>query len=119
MRWLEAVCVPKWWQLYNIAEGYVDGQSLQLVIRIRIATYVGLSAEAGDKVVYPERLLNAGIKRPLPLIKIFDNHGRWCGWLCDSTAAILNDVYKASLKLFLLSTCAARRIFIINPRRDD
>jgi hypothetical protein len=78
----------------------------------------GFRTEVCKEIVYPERLLNPGDEYPLPLIKIFDQRGRWCGRLCDLTAAI-DDPHNADLRLLLLSTCAARKIHIANVEEED
>lgn len=115
VQWLEAICLPEWWQFQTAANIDLGLPSSLLHVTTHMALCFGLFAEISKEVVYPQLILNPGVECPLPLIKILDHHGRWCGRLCDVTTAAIDSPHNADLRLLLLSTCAARKINIVNP----
>lgn len=118
VQWLEAVCLPKWWQFEENAELNVDPRSSHLNGKADMTSWVGFSTEICKEIVYPERLLNPGDEYPLPLIKVFDLRGRWCGRLCDCSTASIDSSPNSDVELLLLSTCAARAIRIWDPEGE-
>lgn len=117
VEWLEAVIYQGWWEWEGIG---VPGQMMnrpaarldctaQISFRSQGISVEGLSAELTTTIVFPEHVLSPGAGCPIPLIKVLDSQGRWCGRICHTSPNILSSPGVAEVGLIVLSTCAARK----------
>jgi hypothetical protein len=118
VEWLDAVVLPEWWEweekgiLSPVMSNPVAtfNFTAQIHLRSQVSSIKGLSAELTTTIVYAAQFLSPGRGNLMPLIKIFDTQGRWCGRICHSSPGVISNQNTDELGIIMLSTCAARKI---------
>lgn len=121
VEWLEDVILTAYWQWDGAAavKPGIEIKSTQsdvlstLHCHSLVAPVRGFRAELcpEDKTV-PGRLMDPGDGLRLPLVKMYDSLGRWCGRLCYRSSEILTAHDAEGLEFMLLSKSATRPVLM-------
>ena len=121
VEWLEAVISPSSWQYQTCIDTFIERESSQACLKSQQCTMAridGLTICTSDQDVVASGVnsMHAGEGYILPLHKIFDSDGNWCGRLCERSVPA--DFSKGTepnsceLRLLLLSQCLADKVHI-------